>query len=429
MTETTEHRKQILKDILLKLHKGLSAKEAKMLFEEKIGEVTSNEIFEIEQALIKDGISPDEIKKFCNVHALLFESSIKTKLSDTNNPNHPVSLFKLENREIEKILASIKDAAKEGSHAKAEILKNLLLKLKEVEIHYARKEQVLFPHLEKIGFYGPSKVMWGKDNEIRELLRNSVSSLERKNHKEADKLINALVEEIEGMIFKEENILFPTCLEKLKTEDWISVLKESPDAGYAFIRAPEDTGALLEDFKRNAAEEPYVGKNNEIILPSGSVTTAELMNVLNTMPFDITFVDKNDAVKYYSEGRDRIFLRTRSVIGRKVQNCHPPQSLEAVEKILRSFKDGSKDFYEFWINLVVGIASDTCGRGTEPPALDEPEARCSGRSAAVPKGKLIHIRYFAVRDLNKNYLGALEVTQDITGIKKIQGEKRLLEEK
>ncbi|MBC7219824.1 MAG: DUF438 domain-containing protein, partial [Hadesarchaea archaeon] len=132
-----------------------------------------------------------------------------------------------------------------------------------------------------------------------------------------------------------------------------------------------------------------------ISLPTGDIRLNELVHILNTLPVDITFVDKDDVVKYYSETKDRIFVRTRAVIGRKVQNCHPPQSVHVVEKILRSFKEGRRDHADFWINL---------------------------------KGRLIYIRYFAVRDNNRNYLGTLEVTQDITEIKKIDGERRLLSE-
>ena len=122
---------------------------------------------------------------------------------------------------------------------------------------------------------------------------------------------------------------------------------------------------------------------------------SELIPLLNTLPFDITFVDKEDTVRYFSQGRDRIFARTSAVIGRKVQNCHPPQSVHIVEKILTSFKNGLKNNYDFWINM---------------------------------GPKTVYIRYFAVRDAQRNYLGTLEVTQDIAPVKKLEGERRLLDE-
>jgi hypothetical protein len=141
-------------------------------------------------------------------------------------------------------------------------------------------------------------------------------------------------------------------------------------------------------------EEPKVKDEGIISLPIGEINLKEILFLLNTLPVDITFVDKYDTVKYFSDNKNRIFVRTKSVIGRKVQNCHPPQSLDIVEKILKLFKEGKKDSVDFYINL---------------------------------KGRVIYIRYFAIRDENKNYLGTLEVTQDITDIKRIEGEKRLLE--
>lgn len=399
MSELIGKRKQVIKDIIAQLHKGLSLTQAKEMFQREVGDISSSEIFEVEQSLIKDGISPDEIKKFCNVHALLFEASLKDKISDTTNPEHPINLFKLENREIEKILANLKELKTKATRDKdyKDEIEKILIKLKDIEIHYTRKEQVLFPYLEKIGFFGPSKVMWGKDNEIRELLRKAIAAIKTA---QIDTLIsqyiNPLIEEIEGMIFKEENILFPTALEKLNPQDWVEILKESSEVGYAFIQVTKDIDSMLKDLKKMADKSPIFSNGDIVSLPSGTLTLNELLNIFNTLPVDITFVDKDDTVKYYSEGKNRIFVRTRSVIGRKVQNCHPPQSLDIVEKILNSFKKGIKNFYEFWINF---------------------------------HGRLIYIRYFAVRDGSGNYLGTLEVTQDITDIQKIQGEKRLIDER
>jgi hypothetical protein len=272
--------------------------------------------------------------------------------------------------------------------------------LKEVETHYERKEQLLFPYLEKQGFFGPSKVMWGKDDEIRDLFRKALRGIETLEREEdfkdfEEQAINPLIEEIEGMIFKEENILFPASLEKLNPNDWVEILKESSDVGYVFIESPKETEGLMKELKDALIEEPSF-QDNEVTLPTGKFTLRELMAVLNTLPVDITFVDKDDSVKYFSEGKERIFTRTRSVIGRRVQNCHPPQSVDVVEKIIKSFREGKRDSVDFWIDL---------------------------------NGRDIYIRYFAARDKQGRYLGTLEVTQDITDIKKLKGEKRLLDER
>jgi PAS domain S-box-containing protein len=401
MTEIPDKqkKKEIMKDIIRKLHQGLTIEEAKERFEKEIGTASSTEIAEIEQALINEGLSPEEIKKFCNVHALLFQSALEKSIIKETSPSHPVYLFKLENREIEKIADSLKklkeEREEELSRTKRK-LNDLLNELRGIEIHYARKELVLFPFLEKQGFTGPSKVMWGKDNEVRDLLKKAISSVEEiKDIKDLEPYsknsLDPLIEEVTGMIFKEENILFPTCLEKLSANDWVEILKESDKVGYVFVEKPKETEALVKDLKSAMLEEP-VFEDNEISLPTGKLRLKELMSILNTLPVDITFVDNEDKVRYFSDSKERIFLRTKSVIGIKVQNCHPPQSLEAVEKILKSLKEGKRDTVDFWINQ---------------------------------EGKFVYIRYIAVRDEGGSYLGTLEVSQDLTEIKKLEGEKRL----
>ena len=402
MAMNKQAKKEVLKDIILKLHSGLTAEKAKERFEKEVGNISSTEIADLEQSLINEGLSPDEIKKFCNVHALIFQSALEKTPSGELFEAHPVNLFKLENREVENLTGSLKviAAEKAGLPAVKSKLKETLLKLREIETHYNRKEQLLFPFLEKAGFMGPSKVMWGKDNEVRDLLKSALNGLESVSNQAelqdyARKALNPLIEEVDGMIFKEENILFPASLEKLAPADWVSILQESDDVGYVFITKPAETQALIKDLQAALSEEP-VWQDGAISMPSGTIKPVELMALFNTLPVDLTFVDKDDTVRYFSEGKDRIFIRTRAVIGRKVQNCHPPQSVDVVEKILASFKDGSKDFYEFWINL---------------------------------RGKLVYIRYFAMRDKQRNYLGTLEVSQDVTGIKKLEGERRLLDER
>ncbi len=397
-----DKKKEIMKDIIRKLHEGLGLEAARERFEKEIGNVTSTEIAEIEQGLMNEGISPDEIKKFCNVHALLFQSALEKSMDKEESPAHPVFLMRQDNREIEKITAALKEAAQNGQKYGLARFKEkvgeLLGRLRNLDIHYTWKEQILFPYLEKYAFYGPSKVMWGKDDEIRALLKQGLAGIETlKEEKEVKdynaKTLHPLIEEVDGMIFKEEKILFPASLEKLNVQDWVEVLKETENVGYGFIQKPKETYALIEELRRAVTEEPKA-EEQTITLPTGSFKLEELLGVLNTLPVDITFIDRDDAVRYFSEGKERIFLRTKSIIGRKVQNCHPPKSVDVVEKILQSFKEGERSSVDFRIFY---------------------------------QGKYVYIQYFAVRDRQGNYLGTLEVSQDIAGIKKIEGEKRLLD--
>jgi hypothetical protein len=368
-----------------------------------VGNVSSTEIAALEQSLIDEGMAPEEIQKFCNVHVLLFESSLAqpAAASPTEGEVPALHLFKRENREIERRVAALRQAAADPGLQPA--LPKLLGELSGVETHYARKEQVLFPYLERHGFVGPSKVMWGKHDEVRRLLRKARQELERGGGKLPAGFVRdhlePLLAEVEGMITKEETVLFPTSQEKLSAAEWEAVLKEGAEVGYAFIQAPKAAGepGAAGGAAPQAVQGPQGPQSGEgVRLPSGVFSLAELTGLLNTLPVDITFIDAQDKVKYFSEGKERIFARPRSVIGRAVQNCHPPQSVASVEKILRSFKDGSRDVAEFWINF---------------------------------QGRFVHIRYFAVRDPEGKYLGTLEVSQDLGPLRALQGEKRLLDDR
>jgi DUF438 domain-containing protein len=242
--------------------------------------------------------------------------------------------------------------------------------------------------------------MWGKDNEIRDLLKSAHTELAKLKTGEGiaayiETSLAPLITEVEGMIFKEENILFPTSLEKLSAAEWVEILKESDDIGYIFIQKPKETEMMVRELRGALVEEPTLTEGS-VSLPTGSLKVNELLALLNTLPFDVTLVDKDDTVRYFSDGADRIFRRTKAIIGRNVQNCHPPQSLDVVNRILTSFKNRDRDSYEFWIDL---------------------------------NGRFVNIRYFALRDANGGYLGTIEVTQDATHLRSLQGQKRLLDER
>ena len=268
-----------------------------------------------------------------------------------------------------------------------------LEKLQDIDIHYKKKENLLFPYMEKYGFTAPPQVMWGVDDEIRNEIKeafNKVSSTNKVNDDLVNE-INNVVTRVKEMIFKEENIMLPMLTDNLTEDEWKIISEESSEFGYYLIKVPskwEPEKEYNDTFKDN--EEIPSGT---ISLPTGKFTVEELTTVLNNLPIDITFVDKNDRVKYFSEAKERIFPRARTIIGREVVNCHPPASVHIVEGIVNDFKSGKKDNEDFWINL---------------------------------GGKFILIRYFALRDEKGEYLGTLEVTQNIGPIRELEGEKRLV---
>ena len=395
-----EMRQEAIKDIIKKLHEGKSVEEVKLQFEEAFQGVSASEISAAEAALIAEGLPVSEVQKLCDVHAAVFKGSIEEihQPSDpTLIPGHPLNLLMRENRRIEEIINNEIRTCLEHMDESQSLEKLLagIEMLMSITLHYQKKENVLFPYMEKYGITAPPKVMWGVDDEIRAQIKEVKALLEEKSV-EKDLLIQKtqdMLDKVTEMIFKEENIMIPILLEQLTEEEWKTILEESAEIGYMIEQIPR----WKPQSNQSAAtpKQEVTVQEGLIRLPSGEFKIDELTSMLNTLPFDITFVNKDDMVKYFSEGKERAFPRTRAIIGRNVSNCHPPASVHIVESIVEDFKNGKKDQEDFWIQMA---------------------------------GKFILIRYYAVRDDKGEYLGVLEVTQDIKPIQEITGEKRLLSE-
>ncbi|WP_033164998.1 DUF438 domain-containing protein [Clostridium sp. KNHs205] len=387
-----EFRQKVLKEVINSLHAGKSVEDVKQQFEEAFQGVSATEISEAEAALIAEGLPVAEIQRLCDVHAAVFKGSIEEihKTDDqTKIPGHPANTLIRENRVLEKIIEKeIKPWLSDPESVELAALKATLEKLNGLDIHYQKKENLFFPYMEQYGITAPPKVMWGVDDEIRDLLKEAKSILNQ-NGSELKAKIETLIDKVTEMIFKEENILLPMLLETLTQDEWKKIADESTEFGYLVDKVPE--------WKPSLEYQPAIKEEKKeagvIVLPTGVLKTEELIYMLNTLPFDITFVDKEDVVKYFSEAADRVFPRTRSVIGRNVSNCHPPASVHIVEQLVADFKSGKKDQEDFWIKMM---------------------------------GKYILIRYYAVRNDKGEFLGVLEVTQDIKPIQEITGEKRLV---
>ena len=400
----SEARQNAIKDILIQLHEGKSVEEVKSQFEDAFHGVSASEISAAESALIADGLPVDEVQKLCDVHAAVFKGSIEEIHQPTDlklTPGHPLNILFLENRKIEKIIYDDIQPYMEGTNPEEGV--NHLLegieKLKSVSIHYKKKENLLFPYMEKYGITAPPKVMWGVDDEIRQQISDVINVITSGiyTHQELAEQIDAMMTKVSEMIFKEENIMIPMLLEHLNEDDWETIADGTPEIGYIIDEIPlwKHDSRQMETETQSNEELKTIDKSGIVKLPSGEFGIEELTCMLNTLPMDITFVNKDDEVKYFSEGKERAFPRTRSIIGRNVSNCHPPSSVHIVEKIVEDFKQGLKDQEDFWIKM---------------------------------GNKYILIRYYAVRNEKGEYLGVLEVTQDINPIQEISGEKRLVAE-
>ena len=390
-----EMRKQAIKDMLHQLHEGKTVEEVQSQFRAAFDGVAASEISAAEQALIAEGLAVSEVQRLCDVHASVFKGSIEEIHAPTDAskiPGHPANTLKLENaaiqRQIDARIRPLLARVSTGSLAPQALLPEIGALL-AIDLHYSRKENLLFPYLEQHNITAPPKVMWGVDDEIRALLKESAKLAVSGSVNTTEKLTEALTR-TEEMIFKEENILIPMLLETLTPEEWSSVARESGEIGYCLIDPPPVWQAKAVPTEALASATPVSGSIN---LPTGVFSLTELNRVLDTLPLDITFVGKDDTVRYFSQGSERVFPRTKAIIGRKVANCHPPASVHIVEGIIDDFKAGKKDHEDFWIRM---------------------------------GEKFVYIRYFAVRDETGDYLGVLEVTQDIAPIQAITGEKRLV---
>ncbi|MDT8337208.1 MAG: DUF438 domain-containing protein [Candidatus Izemoplasmatales bacterium] len=389
----SKERQDKLKDLIKKIHAGMPLDEAKKLFKKNFQEISTDEIVTLEQALIDEGMQVEEIQSLCDVHAAVFDKSISDihKPKDiTRIPGHPAKVFSDENKQIEELIENELEPYLEKVDTTSYLMLRIGMdRLANISKHYARKEYLFFPSLEKKGIDSIPKVMWGVDDEIRADIKKTIKMLDDKDEDLNDikAAIKAVIIRVKDMIIKEENILLPKLSDLMSFYDWIMADQGSDEIGY-FLEKPQESWKVEE--KKEETEEAF---NGEVKFDAGALNHGELNAIFNTLPLDMTFVDKDGHVKYFTQGKERIFDRPKTVIGRHVSLCHPPQSVHIVEDIINSFKSGEKDHEDFYINF---------------------------------KDMFVFIQYYAVRDKEKNYLGTLEITQDIKPIQAISGEKRLV---
>ncbi len=402
LINNARQKKDELKRLIRKLHEGTDPETVREELAVALGEVPYGFVVEVEQELIAEGLPPAETLKLCDIHGQVLKGMIDHTGAKIPDPGHPVHTFMMENRELETLCGTVKSRYRDFIEGQwddrlSELVDAMLADcgtLMDVDTHYRRKENLVFPYLEKYGVTGPPTVMWGKHDEIRAQLKSAISSLHAARTAAREELavvftmfLLPAISGIEDMVYKEEQILFPMCLDTLNETEWSEIHHQSPEIGFCLFD-PKD-----EWVPQGLVSETGSTTGDRVTLPSGSFSVAELTALLNTLPVDITFVDKDDAVRYFSQGKERIFDRNRSILGRKVQFCHPPHSVHIVNQIVSDFRAGTQDSAAFWITL---------------------------------GGKFIHIEYFALRDDKGEYLGTLEVSQNLTDKRALTGEQRLL---
>jgi hypothetical protein len=405
MDMLSEKRKKMLKEIISELHAGIPPQEVKERFKQVLEGVSSEEIAKIEQELVKEGMPREELQRLCDVHMAVFSEQLEKQELNVP-PEHPLGILLEEHRILLRLLEQLSTTVDIIGQACDIVyvgddltqMKKIVEELSDAEKHYLREENVLFPALEKHGITEPPAIMWMEHDKIRECKKQIYSMVQKYEARDFQGFKKSLLESTRSLnsmlsshIFKENTVLYPSALKVIPKEEWSGIREDFDEIGYCcftpknLIKPP----TTISDKTRNS-----LSSEGTLRFDTGSLSKEEIEAILDTIPVDISFVDANDAVKYFNKAEKRTFVRTKSVIGRKVQMCHPQKSVHVVNKIVETFKSGKKDSAEFWISI---------------------------------NNRLVLIRYFAVRDGRGKYLGTLEVTQDITDIKRIEGQKRLLD--
>ena len=411
-----EHNTRVeqIKTYLERLSAGEELEKVRADFVKEFEEVDPAEIMQAEQELLQGGTSLATVQKLCDVHAALFRgntseekiasaekagaASVKEKkLAATaaliGIAGHPLQTFTLENEVLENV---IRECRKEVEKTEM-ISQELFGKLREVAIHYAKKGDLLYPHLKvKYGISGPSDVMWTTDDEIRDELadlakrwpfakKNVGLHSEKLTDKETKwmECFIAALQRVEDMIYKEANIFFPNCALNFTEEEWIGIYRDSKDYPVCFGVENATWEAaetyLKEKSAGNVSGNVMKNRTEEVIMAGGHLTLAQLTAMLNTIPMEITFVDADNINRFFNEG-PKDFKRPGMAIDREVFSCHPPKVEQQVRRIIGEFRNGTLDKVPIWMEK---------------------------------NGKTMLVTYMAVRDAQGTYLGTMELVQDM----------------
>ncbi len=435
MASAIEERKEELKALLRRLHEGEDMSSLRERFKEVLRSVSPVEIPLIEQELVAEGIPVQEIARLCDVHVELFREAVSGALTpDQVEPGHPLHTRLMENEQI------VRDAEVLGLYARSmgmveaearesslEVLRGLARDLRGVSRHYAKDETVVFPYIERRGLTAVPRVLWTKHDQIRNMVRglNRLVLRDPSDWGSLSSLVSRRVEELSralvDMAFRENNILYPTLRALLSEGEWAAIREMDDEIGYYKVEpaegwvpgadpllphqvspdiTEEQVEGLPEEVRAMISSEGArpvdfrVRREGDLEFETGYLSPEEVEAIFSALPVDVSFVDASDRVRFYSHGRGRIFPRAKAVLGRPVHLCHPPKSVHIAERILEEFKAGRRDVAEFWIGM---------------------------------GDRMVHIRYFPVRGRDGRYLGTLEVVQDVTEIRRLEGERRILD--
>ncbi|HZK46416.1 MAG TPA: DUF438 domain-containing protein [Atopostipes sp.] len=393
----TNERQERLKNLILRLHEGESEEVIKEEFKEHFETVSPLEISVMERKLMKEeGLSAENIMKLCNVHVAVmadFVSDPENIPDDFSRPGHPVYVLKEENLALEAALMRIRNLLEVYIEAPSDEIKAGLRKqidlLWDFDKHYTRKEMSFFPIMERQGNTAPPQVMWGVDDQIRDQYKAFKAAFLVDEMDQLMPLFSELEYEMQEMFVKEESILIPMVTEAFNEDDWIAIADEMDEIGYCIVEPLEKWKPVRQKEEVDINEEA----KGRLKLGTGSLSHKELDLILNKLPLEITFVDKDHIVKYYDNGpEEKLLARTPSAIGRDMLNCHPPRVHETVKQLVHDLETGVKDSQQAWYKRDDGV--------------------------------FVFIDYIAIRDEEGSFLGILETVQDISKFTKLDSDNR-----
>lgn len=388
-------RTDALTDFSRRLINGENGKMLIEKFKHLTDTVSPEETMMVLDKLLIDGIPYEKVKASVGKIINVFHKSLAGFEWGRPSGDHFLNYLMAENREVEKILKEIRLAfkvlyrgSKEELISSSQQLRSLLEKLRDYELHYIKKENILFPYIEDaFPQYRCLQLMWSFHDDFRRSIKSleTILALEIPDKELLNSELGSLFFVVIPIIFREEHIVFPVALQAIPEGEWNEMMEQSFETGWCYIEQPS---------QNKLANQSSLKLEGKINMGTGFLLPEQLILLLNNLPVDITFVDEYDEVIYFSGGRHRIFPRNNAIIGRKVQNCHPPESVYIVNEILSAFRSGKKEHADFWIEI---------------------------------KTRFLYIRYFALRNEEGTYKGTIEVSQDITEARLLQGERRLLD--
>ena len=394
----TESKVDTLVEIIRSLCIGENPQQLMAQFEQACDSLAQDEVHEVFAQLNKEGLSYQDNPEVISFYQDVMSEKLAAGVLNQFAPGHPVRVYLEENHLIRSLLSKLHHVHPLRETAR---FNTLFQQLCGVEKHFVRKENQLFPCLEKHGWDSPSKNMWAFHDEIRAQLKEVRIALEEQQLNKVIEKFPALESELLRLLAVEEERLLPNAMELLDDAEWEAMRTGDEEIGWMLEQTPPPFPAPNKESEyqhpSQATEPPKdlpFSTKETYHYDEGYMTPEQVNLIFRHLPVDVTYVDENDKVVFYNRGEDRVFPRSAGIIGREVRNCHPPKSVDTVLRILEEFKKGTQDVADFWINM---------------------------------RGRFILIRYFAVRDNEKNYRGVLEMSQDVTDIRTLEGEQRLLD--